>query len=624
MTYLNLGILAHVDAGKTSLTERLLHHTGVIDRVGSVDSGDTQTDTLSLERRRGITIRSAVVSFPLAGRTVNLIDTPGHADFIAEVERAVAVLDGAVLVVSAVEGVQPHTRLLSRTLDRLGIPTVLFVNKVDRAGARDTALVDDLATLSPRLLVMNRVDGLGGRHATVVPRRDDDLVAAAVELLDEDSALLDRYLADGRITVPELTAPLARLTAAARLRPVYFGSAATGAGISHLADGVSALLPSAAGDPAGPAEGVVFKVEPGPDGRNVAMLRVLRGTLRPRRQVTVHHRLADGGTTTARARIVSVRGFRHGAVPVPGAVPAGGIAQVSGLTGIRIGDGVGVAPAGPAALFARPTLDTEVTAVDAGDTGRLATALRTLAERDPLVQPEVTEDNRLRVKLYGEIQKQVLAAMLAEEFGVAVTFSASRLVHVERLAAPVEVVEEMGRWATTHHLATIGLRFAPAEPDSGVRYGIEVERGSLPAAFHTAVEESLRTSLRRGPHGWEVTDCRVTLTRSGFDNALSGGGDFRALTAVLVERALTTVGTVVCEPVSRFGLDVPPHTAGRVLIALGEAGAALTSQGLHGEAYRIGGTLRAAEVRGLTERLPGLASGEAVFTTEPAGFRTIV
>src|SRR6266542_5660021 len=170
---LNLGILAHVDAGKTSLTERLLYAAGIIDEVGSVDDGSTQTDSLELERRRGITIKSAVVSFVVGDVTINLIDTPGHPDFIAEVERVLGVLDGAVLVISAVEGVQAQTRVLLRTLHRLAIPTLIFVNKIDRVGARFDGVLDEIAArLSPRIFPMTRVEHLGGKDATVHPAVD--------------------------------------------------------------------------------------------------------------------------------------------------------------------------------------------------------------------------------------------------------------------------------------------------------------------------------------------------------------------------------------------------------------------------------------------------------------------
>ena len=188
MKVLNLGILAHVDAGKTSLTERLLYAAGVIDEIGSVDDGSTQTDSLALERQRGITIKSAVVSFTIGQAdpvTVNLIDTPGHPDFIAEVERVLGVLDGAVLVISAVEGVQAQTRVLARTLHRLRIPTLIFVNKVDRAGARFHDLLDEIGTrVSPALVPMSRVDGLGTRAATVAERVD------LLRLADHDDAVL--------------------------------------------------------------------------------------------------------------------------------------------------------------------------------------------------------------------------------------------------------------------------------------------------------------------------------------------------------------------------------------------------------------------------------------------------
>src|ERR1700759_5649738 len=195
---LNLGILAHVDAGKTTLTERLLYCAGVIDAPGSVDAGTTRTDSLALERQRGVTIKSAVASFAVGGRAVNLIDTPGHPDFIAEVDRALSVLDGAVLVVSAVEGVQPQTRILWRALRRLRVPTLLFVNKIDRRGAGSQRLLDDIATrLTPAIIPMGAVGGLGGRAADFRPGDPADPVTAsrlAEALAEHDDAVLAAYL----------------------------------------------------------------------------------------------------------------------------------------------------------------------------------------------------------------------------------------------------------------------------------------------------------------------------------------------------------------------------------------------------------------------------------------------
>lgn len=243
MHTLNLGILAHVDAGKTSLTERLLHTAGVIDEIGSVDKGSTRTDSLALERQRGITIKSAVVSFAVDDTTVNLIDTPGHPDFIAEVERVLSVLDGAVLVVSAVEGVQAQTRVLMRTLRRLRIPTLVFVNKIDRGGARCGSVLRDIAEkLTPAVVAMGSVDAPGGRDARCAPyhRTDARFTDRLTELLaDHDDALLAAYVENGAVLpYDRLRDELATQTGRSLVHPVYFGSAITGAGVDALIAGV--------------------------------------------------------------------------------------------------------------------------------------------------------------------------------------------------------------------------------------------------------------------------------------------------------------------------------------------------------------------------------------------------
>src|SRR3954452_18103281 len=266
MRTLNLGILAHVDAGKTTLSERLLFTAGAIAHVGSVDARTTQTDSLELERERGITIRSAVASFLVGDLAVNLVDTPGHPDFIAEVERVLGVLDGAVLVVSAVEGVQPQTPLLFRALQRMRVPTLVFVNKVDRAGADPDAV---LATLRRRLsrgvVPMVGVLGAGGHDAAVVPFHEagEPRRTALTELLAEhDEAILRTWVGEDRpLPAPRLRRALGVHTRAGRVHPVFFGSAARGIGIETLLRGIDELLSGEAADPAAPVSGRVFKIE---------------------------------------------------------------------------------------------------------------------------------------------------------------------------------------------------------------------------------------------------------------------------------------------------------------------------------------------------------------------------
>src|SRR6266540_3123315 len=348
---LNLGSLAHVDAGKTSLTERLLYTAGVIDEVGSVDDGSTQTDSLELERQRGITIKSAVVSFAVDDVTVNLIDTPGHPDFIAEVERVLSVLDGAVLVVSAVEGVQPQTRVLMRTLQRLRVPTLIFVNKIDRGGARyDRVLQGISEKLTAAIIPMGSASGLGTRGARFTPyaAADAGFTSRMVDLLaDHDDAFLAAYVDDETaVSYGQLRGELAAQSRQALVHPVFFGSAITGAGVDSLIAGVKELLPAAAGEVDGPVSGAVFKVERGPAGEKIAYVRMFSGTVRTRDRL--RFRRDDEGKVTA----ISV--FDRGSAVQRASVAAGQIGKLWGLGDVQIGDC-------PAALC-RPT--------DAGDGGR--------------------------------------------------------------------------------------------------------------------------------------------------------------------------------------------------------------------------------------------------------------
>src|ERR671911_1149816 len=290
MSTLNLGILAHVDAGKTTLTERLLFAAGVIDEIGNVDDGSTQTDTLTLERQRGITIKSAVVSFVIDEVTVNLIDTPGHPDFIAEVERVLNVLDGAVLVVSAVEGVQSQTGLLMRTLQRLNIPTLIFVNKIDRVGAQYERSLRSIAErLTPAIIPLGSTSGLGTRSPGFAPYGavDADFTSGLVDLLaDHDDTFLAAYVNDeATVSYRRLRGELAAQTGQALVHPVFFGSAITGAGVDELISGITELLPAAEGDVDGPVSGVVFKVERGQAGEKIAYARMFSGTVRVRDQL---------------------------------------------------------------------------------------------------------------------------------------------------------------------------------------------------------------------------------------------------------------------------------------------------------------------------------------------------
>jgi ribosomal protection tetracycline resistance protein len=592
MRTLNLGILAHVDAGKTTLTERLLYSAGVIDEIGSVDDGTTQTDTLDLERQRGITIKSAVVSFAIGDATINLIDTPGHPDFIAEVERALSVLDGAVLVLSAVEGVQSQTRVLWRALQRLGIPTVFFVNKLDRAGADPDRVVMAIGeNLTASIVPMQSVHGAGTRAAGVTPEAPNRPQPTVV--------------------------------------PILFGSAVTGAGVEELMAAIPELLPAVERRTDGDPAGTIFKVERGPGGGTVAYVRMVSGTARIRDRLHV-------GEDADERTVTGIEVFGNGSVGRSRAVAAGQIGRLWGLGDVRIGEAIGGTEGVNAHHFAPPTLETVVVARDPADKIRLHTALAQLAEQDPLINlRQDDERNELFVSLYGEVQKEVIGATLAADFGVEVDFRESTTIHVERpigVGAAVEAMKQPGN----PFLATVGLRVEPATIGSGLRYERAREvHGRMPAAFFQAVEDTVRQTLREGLHGWQVTDCTVTLTdadylgkhglgRQDFNKSMSStGADYRGLTPLVLMAALHQARTSVMEPMHRFSLEVPDDSLGAVMPHLTRHRGLVLEQEVRGTTCVIGGNLPAGSIHALHQLLPSLTGGEALFESAFDHYRPV-
>lgn len=599
MSYLNLGIVAHVDAGKTSLTERLLHHAGVIDRPGNVDRGDTTTDTLALERERGITIRASVASFPAGTVTVNVLDTPGHPDFIAEVDRSLAVLDGAVLVLSAVEGVQAQTLVLMRALQRLRLPVIVFVNKIDRRGARPDAVADAVARrLSPDVLPVQRVLAAGTPSARVVPLPDDGLRA---------------WLAGESRRGSE--------------HPVLFGSAATGAGVRELAAALGTYLPAVRADESADARsGVVFAIDR-EGGRKRAFVRMRSGALQVRDRIDLGHGRVE--------RVTGLRVAHRGSLEPRPTAEAGQIAVVQGLSTARVGDVVGRALPGDerASQFPPPSYETVVDVAPA-DRGRLYAALTELAEQDPLIRVR-RRGEEITVSLYGEVQREVLAAVLQREYGVDAQFGEVRTARQERIVGTGHALE-VKKQDGNEFLATIGLRVEPAPPGSGVTFELECERGSMPPAFFDAVEDTVRRELARGSLRWPIPDARVVMTHSGyaprqshmhqkFNKAMSStGADFRGLTPRVLAAAVRRAGTVVCEPVHRFVIEAPDDVVGSVNSLVGRLGGVPFESGIAGVgAAVVRGEIPAGSVAALQRDLPGLTHGEGVCQTEHDRFEPV-
>jgi ribosomal protection tetracycline resistance protein len=425
---------------------------------------------------------------------------------------------------------------------------------------------------------------------------------------------LAAYVDDEQGVPPQrLNRELAEQTRRALVHPVYFGSAITGAGIDDLVHAVTRLLPATEPDPAAPVSGSVFKVERGPAGEKIAYVRMAAGTLQLRQRVPVRQDRA--GTVTA----ISV--FDRGTAVSSPSAAAGQIAKIAGWTDVRIGDTIGVpACQTDAHQFAPPTLEAVVVPCRPADRGALFAALTQLTEQDPLIGLRRDEAGKqIAVSLYGEVQKEVVQATLAEEYGIDVSFEQTTTIYIERPVGVGAAAEHMGADGNPFR-ATVGLRVEPGQVGSGVRFRLGIELGSLPMAFIKAVEESVRRTLRHGLQGWQVTDCTVTLTQSeytppppyGWSKWSSSAGDFRSLTPLVLMTALRRAGTTVHEPIHRVRLEVPADSLGTIMPALARLGGVPVASTIIGTICELDGEMPATRVHELQQVLPSLTRGEGV------------
>ncbi|MEN3356759.1 MAG: ribosomal protection tetracycline resistance protein, partial [Mycobacteriales bacterium] len=519
---------------------------------------------------------------------------------------------------------------LMRILRSLRLPTLIFVNKIDRVGARAGDLVADIAaTLAPRVAPLGTVRGLGSAAAEYV----EDPAGLHAALAEHDDALLADLVADAAPSPARLHAALAAKTAAAQAYPLVFGCALSGAGVPALRDAIGRLLPPAPA-PEPRLRGQVFAIErapgggPGGDrgpggargdrsgGEKVAYVRSYGGQLRARQRVTVYRREPDGQVRRYDGQVSALRVVGDAA---GGQLTAGHIGQVRGLPEIRIGDQLG-SPHGLAGeqYVARPSLETVVRPRRAGDAATLHAALLSLADQDPLIGARVRPDGEISLLLYGEVQKEVIAATLAETYRLDVDFMPTELVHLERPVGVGTGYEPIGHGFA----AELGLRAAPAPAGAGIRYQREVELGSLPLAFHKAIEETVARVLEQGRYGWPVTDVVITLTHCGYWSPITVAGDFRDLTPLVLATALAGAGTRVYEPCNRFDLEIPLDRLGPVSARLAQLGARIDETAASA-VWRLTGEIPARVVHTFQRQLPGLSSGYGTWSSRPGGDRPV-
>jgi ribosomal protection tetracycline resistance protein len=623
VTTINIGIVAHVDAGKTSLTERILYETHVIDEIGRVDKGTTQTDSLELEKRRGITIKASVVSFFVNTLKINLIDTPGHPDFLAEVERSLSVLDGAILLISAVEGIQAQTKILRSALFKLRIPTIIFINKIDRSGAQADELIKRVQEkLTEHIIPLYRIENIGTKHASVAENRLQDptfLQACIEQLALGDEQLLAAYVEGETITEGQVRTALMQQVGKAKLYPVFFGSAITGAGVRELLADLINLFPSNTSLEDAPLSGVVFKLEKEATGEKVAYVRVFAGSLRVRTSVNLQRRKHDGAIETYTGKIQKLHLFWEGKTVQAQNVGAGEFCKVWGLKQVKIGDVVGEWSEHIKTLhFATPQYETRIEAMHPEQNHQLYQVLLELAEQDPLIY--VLKDDVHQIiylRIFGEVQKEVIETMLKEHYGLDVQFAETSIVCIEKPRGTGQAIEIVGA-ADNPFVATVGFLVEPGPVGSGMTY--KSTPGILPLAFSRAVEETVRATLAQGMYGWEVTDIVITLNHTAWPTG-STASDFRNLVPLVLMEALSQAGTDVYEPINQFELSVPVHAISTAMFKLSQLRAVYEQPILHNDTFLLTGMLPVETSEEFRRELPSFTEGEGVFMAQEAGFR---
>ncbi|WP_426501994.1 elongation factor G [Dactylosporangium sp. McL0621] len=620
----NIGILAHVDAGKTTTTERILYATGATYKQGEVHDGTTVTDFDQQERNRGITIFAAAVSVDWDGHRINLIDTPGHVDFADEVERSLRVLDGAVAVFDGVAGVEPQSESVWRQADRYGVPRIAFVNKLDRAGADLGAAVDsirDRLGVTP-LVVQAPVgteSGFTGVRDLTEPSDAPERAALVEQVAELHAEAFEEYVATGGLSRATLRKALRDLTLSREAVVVLCGSAYRDKGITELLDAVVAYLPAPAGDPDAPLTALVFKVHAATTGR-YTYVRVYSGTLRKGTDV----RLSNAGKEERVSRILHVQADRY--TDVDRAV-AGDIVALVGLKPARVGETL-CDPAHPVVLEppsrATPVVSVAIEARSRAETGRLATALARLVEEDPSLVVRVdAETGQTLLSGMGELHLEVaVEKMRLAANGLDVAVGRPQVAYRETLVRGVSgfyhrLVKQDGGSGLYAHVA---IDVSPVDGEEFV-FESTVVGGHVSKEYVRAVEAGCRDALAAGPvAGYPVTGVKVTLTDGKMHDHDSSDLAFRLAGREALQLALRESQMVLLEPVTEVTVTVPEDMVGGVLGDLMARRAQVGGTAPRGRTVVVTATVPLAELFGYATRLRSRTQGRGVFTTRPAGY----
>lgn len=547
MKIINIGILAHVDAGKTTLTESLLYTSGAILELGSVDKGTTRTDTMFLERQRGITIQAAVTSFNWNDYKINIVDTPGHTDFITEVYRSLSVLDGAILVISAKDGVQAQTRILFHALQKMNIPTIIFINKIDQYGINLNNIYQNIKEkLSNDIIVMQNV--------TLTPEISIKNIIDLDEwdpVISKNDKLLEKYIAGEKLTIQELTYEEYRCVKKGSLFPIYHGSARNNIGTQQLIEAISNLFCPEMNENDSELCGRVFKIEYTDHKQRLVYLRLYSGTLHLRDTIILPEK--------KKVKLTEIYIPSNGEMIQTKTVCSGDIFIIPNNT-LRLNDIIGNEKLLPCNVWndkTVPILRTRIEPIKIEEREKLLDALTEIADTDPLLRYYVdTITHEIIISFLGTVQLEVICSLLIEKYHINIRIEDPTVIYLEKPLQKADYTIHI-EVPPNPFWASIGLSITPLPIGSGIQYESKVSLGYLNQSFQNAVREGINYGLEQGLYGWEVTDCKICFEYGVYYSPVSTPSDFRFLAPIVLEQTLKKAGTQLLEPYCSFILFTP-------------------------------------------------------------------
>jgi ribosomal protection tetracycline resistance protein len=613
----NIGIAAHVDAGKTTLTEQLLFKGGAIRNPGSVDKGTAHTDSMEIERERGISVKAAEASIKFGGAEIHIIDTPGHIDFSGEVERSLRVLDGAVIVISAVEGVQPQTELYFKVLKSLGIPVIFFINKVDRIGADPLRVENEMKELLTKDVIPFQTIFIEEDNISIKSSFDviNDGVDRTMEFLAErNEYLLEAYLDGKGIEKSELISLTTHLVHNCEIYPLYYGSALKDLGVDKLLEGIVEFLPCPKSTESQQLSGIIYKVARDKIMGKLCYVRLYSGEIKSRDEVYNYTRDISEKAT----QIKRVEGLK---MMDTGEASSGHFAAIAGLSQARIGDVLGSPDNIPAVSnIANPLLAVQVFPEDEKRLTDLVDAVKELEEEDPLLHVQwIKEKRELHISIMGTIQLEILQHTLKERFNLRVNFGQPSVIYKETI-----LKEGYGFDAYTMPKpcwAILKFKMEPMPRGTGLIYESLVRTEKIKQRYQREVERRVPEALEQGLYGWQVIDLKITLTEGEDHIFHTHPGDFIVATPMAIMDGLRNVGTTLLEPMLKYRISVPEDCGGKILGEMVNMRGSFDTPVISKGVFTVEGEVPAATSLDFPVKLAMISSGRGNITTSFNGYK---